>query len=94
MRAFRLETGSGRQIFTHTVLSHCPFLCKISILILALVEELPKANTEYNSLEAPKIQINEVFSPGMGLNGFSGFLTDPDTPTKQTSKLLQNHREW
>lgn len=62
--------------------------------ILVLVEELPKANTgTYNSLEAPKIQINEVFSPGMGLNGFSGFLTDPDTPTKQTSELLQNHHE-
>lgn len=32
--------------------------------------------------EPPKIQINEVFSPTMNLNGFGNFLSDPETPTK------------
>lgn len=38
------------------------------------------------SAEPPKIQINEVFSPTMNLNGFGNFLSDPETPTKANGK--------
>lgn len=38
--------------------------------------------------EPPKIQINEVFAPNMGLNGFGNLLSDPETPTKQNGESV------
>ncbi len=47
--------------------------------------------------EPPKIQINELFNPSMALNGFSSFLSEPDTPSNSAGEYFlfpENYNIW
>lgn len=52
----------------------------------------------YTSTETPVLQLDELFSPTMTLNGFNHFLTDPATPDKSNgysptppNEILEKH---